>query len=155
MSSADCIHLCRLDSALVAPSRAMSAPSLLACTTQPSLSLLSTIHNPLFPVLASLVETSYFQVLRQASHMSKWRSVISKPDSIVFLYTMGGILWWWLLWVLTGPPPVLNPQMNGSYFRVWETPRKSRDCAKTWKNWRFVFAWTEFGAVGRFRLIRF
>ena len=58
MSSADCIHLCRLDSAPVAPSRAMSAPSLLACTTQPSLSLLSTIHNPLFPVLASLVSTS-------------------------------------------------------------------------------------------------
>ena len=58
MSSADCIHLCRLDSAPVAPSRAMSAPSLLACTTQPSLSLLSTIHNPLFPVLASPVSTS-------------------------------------------------------------------------------------------------
>ena len=54
----DCIHLCRLDSAPVAPSRAMSAPSLLACTTQPSLSLLSTIHNPLFPVLASPVSTS-------------------------------------------------------------------------------------------------
>ena len=63
MSSADCIHLCRLDSAPVAPSRAMSAPSLLACTTQPSLSLLSTIHNPLFPVLASLVSIQSLPLL--------------------------------------------------------------------------------------------
>ena len=161
----DCIHLCRLDSAPVAPSRAMSAPSLLACTTQPSLSLLSTIHNPLFPVFS----LPCINLCAQCNHCRYWAKVFFKcwdkqvicqnvwfPNLILLSsYTMGGILWWWLLWVLTGPPPVLNPQMNGSYFRVWETPRKSRDCAKTWKNWRFVFAWTEFGALGRFRLIRF
>ena len=125
----DCIHLCRLDSALVAPSRAMSAPSLLACTTQPSLSLLSTIPTLFFQYLASLVSTC---VLNPIIAITKQKVIVETSKSYVKMAQCDFQNWFYCLLIYHGRNLMVVIIMSSNWAK-WATT-----CFESTDEWQLL-----------------